>query len=383
MQKLIPSSNISKLDLSNQGLTKIPEEIFELTNLQSLNLSNNKLSQVSADITKLKRLRKLDISNNNITNFYSKICQLPKLEVLNANNNHIKTIPIQIKSLTELKVLSIANNSLSILPNEIKELKKLRKINISKNFIEDFPKILLELKELKSIWLNNLKLNSFPSKLIIDKLRNLNGLYCFSQIFNNDLIDEDFYKLSKIKGNCFPELLKITAQTKILEKQDQIIKPKIDNSVNEMKKKKIFISYSHQDKNWLEEVQTNLKVLRFSYNDFEVWDDTKIHSGEKWKDEIEKALRECRIAILIVSTSFLASDFIQNNELPPLLKKAEEDGTVILPLIVGHCRFTKDENLKIFQSVNNPGKPLISCTKGEIQKILVDLTEDVERSLKS
>ncbi len=131
----------------------------------------------------------------------------------------------------------------------------------------------------------------------------------------------------------------------------------------------------------MREVKTNLKVLSFQDIDFEVWDDSKIHSGAKWKKEIEKALNECKIAILFISTDFLASDFIQNNELPPLLRKAEEDGTIILPLVVGYCRFTKDKNLKDFQAVNDPSKPLIACSKAEVQKIMVKLTDDVEKSL--
>ena len=54
-------------------------------------------------------------------------------------------------------------------------------------------------------------------------------------------------------------------------------------------------------------------------------------SGEKWKQKIEKALNDASIAILLISADFIASDFIINNELQPLLKNAEEKGTVILP----------------------------------------------------
>ena len=54
----------------------------------------------------------------------------------------------------------------------------------------------------------------------------------------------------------------------------------------------------------------HLKALSFDDNEFEVWDDAKIKAGDKWKVTIEKVLIECKIAILIVSTPFLASDFI-------------------------------------------------------------------------
>ncbi|MFS4483172.1 leucine-rich repeat domain-containing protein [Hyunsoonleella sp. 2307UL5-6] len=376
---IIPSINVSKLDLSNQNLTKIPTEIFSLKNLKSLDLSNNKISTIPSDILKLKQLKKLDISNNKISNFYAKICHLPKLQVLNLNNNSIKTIPKQIKHLVELRVFSIANNYLLSFPDEISELNKLLKINFSKNQFESFPESLFEIKDLKTIWLNNLKLKTFPTNLILANFKDLNAIYCFGQILDSELIHPNYVHLSKIKGNSFSELIKLNSQ---LNREPQEKKATmIKNNKTQTEKKKIFISYSHQDSGWLKEVKTNLKVLSYQDVDFDVWDDTKIHSGAKWKKEIEKALSECKIAILFISTDFLASDFIQNNELPPLLKKAEEDGTIILPLVVGYCRFTKDKNLKDFQAVNDPNEPLISCSKADVQKIMVKLTDDVESSL--
>jgi len=56
--------------------------------------------------------------------------------------------------------------------------------------------------------------------------------------------------------------------------------------------------------------------------------------------------------VLLISADFLASDFIDNNELPALLKAAERAGTVLLPVILGACRLT-DSPLADIQAVNS------------------------------
>jgi hypothetical protein len=65
-----------------------------------------------------------------------------------------------------------------------------------------------------------------------------------------------------------------------------------------------------------------------------IWDDTKIEVGKHWGDEIENALDSAQVAILLVSPNFMASDFINQVELPKMLMKATLDGLVIKPLII-------------------------------------------------
>jgi TIR domain len=46
------------------------------------------------------------------------------------------------------------------------------------------------------------------------------------------------------------------------------------------------------------------------------WVDTRISAGEKWKEEIRKALAQARAGVLLISADFVASNFIIDNELP-------------------------------------------------------------------
>lgn len=131
-----------------------------------------------------------------------------------------------------------------------------------------------------------------------------------------------------------------------------------------MEKVNIFISYSHEDAKWLKMLKKHLKVLSKYSDDIDYWEDTRLKGGDKWKDEIAKAIERANVAILLVSTDFLASDFISNNELPPLLKKAEDSGARILPLIVSPCAYA-DSELGDFQAVNSPDKTLADIANDE------------------
>ena len=143
---------------------------------------------------------------------------------------------------------------------------------------------------------------------------------------------------------------------------------------------KVFISYSHQDIEWLRRLRIHLRPLERD-RQIEIWDDTRISSGSKWREEIEQALATTAVAVLLISADFLASDFIATDELPQLLGAAEKEGAVILPIILSPSRLLKTPSLAQFQSVNNVSTPLIEMSKAEQEAVLVKATEDIEAAL--
>ncbi|MCL2328194.1 MAG: TIR domain-containing protein [Bacteroidetes bacterium] len=152
---------------------------------------------------------------------------------------------------------------------------------------------------------------------------------------------------------------------------NDFITKKVTKSV---KKPMVFLSYSHVDVEYLERLKIHLKPFE-KKGLINVWSDTKIKAGEKWKEQIEKALEESVAAILLISADFLASDFIVDNELPPLLKSAEEKGKLILPVVLKPCRFSKDENLSKFQAVNNPIIPLSKMDENSKEEVYVKIAD--------
>jgi hypothetical protein len=127
----------------------------------------------------------------------------------------------------------------------------------------------------------------------------------------------------------------------------------------------VFISYSHKDKRFLDQLRTQLKPLE-RLGRFSIWSDRDIAAGCEWHAEITAALDASRVAVLLVSPEFLASNFISEHELAPALKRAAEGGLRVLWIPLRACNY-QHSALSKYQAVHPPDKPLADLTPGRDQ----------------
>jgi len=143
--------------------------------------------------------------------------------------------------------------------------------------------------------------------------------------------------------------------------------------------KRLFVSYSHQDKDWLNELRKWLKTLEKS-DEVKIWDDREIEAGTKWRDEITRSLQSAEVAVLLVSQNFLASDFILEHEMPPLLEAAERRGLKILWIAVRRSAVA-DSPLKQYQALNDPSRPLESLGQDELDEAFHQIYMQIKQEL--
>jgi len=125
---------------------------------------------------------------------------------------------------------------------------------------------------------------------------------------------------------------------------------------------KIFISYSHKDEPFKDELVTMLAGLQ-NRGVVDTWQDRRIEPGDEWNKSIQNAMDECDLALLLVSPDYIASRFIQEEEQPKLLQRRKELQTHVIPIIVRPCKWKSEPVIKELQVLPKDGKAIIKFSK--------------------
>ena len=141
-----------------------------------------------------------------------------------------------------------------------------------------------------------------------------------------------------------------------------------------LQRRNIFVSYSHADQAWLDRLKIHLApYLRGEGLDF--WDDSKIVPGTNWELAIGKALARARVAVLLVSPTFLASDYVSRVELPTILERANKDLAVLwIPIVASSYQATP---LRSIQAAYDPKTPLSKLTRPKQEEALVSIAKRI------
>jgi hypothetical protein len=138
----------------------------------------------------------------------------------------------------------------------------------------------------------------------------------------------------------------------------------------------VFISYSHRDARWLKEILTHLSPSIRAEKLF-AWSDRGIKPGDDWREQIEQAIDRARVAVLLVTPDFLASEFIAKVELPRLLEARRKRGLIVLWIPVSASNY-EATRLKEIQAASDPKRPLDALPRPGRQKALVEIVRRIQ-----
>jgi len=111
----------------------------------------------------------------------------------------------------------------------------------------------------------------------------------------------------------------------------------------------VFVSYSREDAKWRDWFVGMLAPVARQQR-LEVWTDQREVVGYEWRPQLERAITRSRLALLLVSRPFLASEFIMDTELPALIER----GVQLVSVLVGDCLWDQEPLLERLQWAHDP-----------------------------
>jgi len=144
----------------------------------------------------------------------------------------------------------------------------------------------------------------------------------------------------------------------------------------------VFISYSHKDEDWKNLLVTHLAVLR-DQGMLNIWQDRHIEAGADWHLNIQEAMKSASIAVLIITANSLTSEYILNDEVPPLLERRRDEGVRIFPVIAEPCDWESVGWLRRMNLRPTDGRPLSSGNEHQINEDLAKLAGEIRLVVKS
>ena len=146
---------------------------------------------------------------------------------------------------------------------------------------------------------------------------------------------------------------------------------------------KVFVSYSKSDERHRARFRQHLTILEAHRLIHSFWDDRCLVAGEPWDETIQQKLAEADIVVLLVSTPFLATDYIRRVEMQTALARAGKGESKVVPVILEPCGWQKES---FAQYVSVPTKAKAMCewkpqSKGwhAVEEALRSLIEELNR----
>lgn len=115
----------------------------------------------------------------------------------------------------------------------------------------------------------------------------------------------------------------------------------------------IFVSYSHKDEQFREELEVHLAMLKRE-GSIDVWHDRRIVAGSEINSTIDVELERSDIVLLLISPDFLASSYCFDVEVQRAMQLRSQGKCEVIPAILRPCDW---------QSANAPFSKLLAVPK--------------------
>ena len=137
----------------------------------------------------------------------------------------------------------------------------------------------------------------------------------------------------------------------------------------------VFFSYARQDRALRDKLEDHLSNLKYR-GLISTWHDRDISAGTEWAQQIDIHLNTADIILLLISSSFMASEYCYSIEMQRALERHEQGEARVIPIHLRPVLFT-DAPFAKFQFLPTNGKPVVDWRNRD--RAFVDIALGIER----
>jgi internalin A len=126
---------------------------------------------------------------------------------------------------------------------------------------------------------------------------------------------------------------------------------------------KLFLSYSHKDEKYVDELRKDLKLMERN-GQILTWYDRALPAGERWEESTLQELNSADVIVCQLSRDFLASDFCVLTELDTAIERKLAGDAELVAYVLKECGWKEVSKLKQFQVLPQDAKPLSDWKDG-------------------
>ena len=140
---------------------------------------------------------------------------------------------------------------------------------------------------------------------------------------------------------------------------------------------RLFYSYAHDDEELRDELEEHLTLLK-RQRIIDSWHDRRIVAGEERADAVNQNLEKADVILLLVSASFIGSDYCWNEEMTRAMDRHEAREAVVIPVIIRDVNWNSSPFGKL-QALPTDGKSVDTWSNRD--SAWRNVSEGIERAI--
>lgn len=152
----------------------------------------------------------------------------------------------------------------------------------------------------------------------------------------SDLRNIDFIDCDLTGARFEGAVLDASTQLSYQFQHSLVLHSELENTNSSNEPVKVFFSYSKKDLSIRDDIDEHLGALKH-IGLIDVWWDREINPGEPWDDEINLKINESEIILMLVSASYLNSEYCYHTEMVKTIERESRGEVGLIWILARNC----------------------------------------------